>query len=188
MSKRSYRRLAVVTGAALAIGSMAPAMAARVTADTSGSASVSADAIDITDVTAGLPLPAVGTILPTALGVAGPLVANVTTAPGMLLADVSNIVGGALFLPGTVLGAVLAGSAPLVGATVETVGDVAGLGLPTVLGTAGFVTDTAFSTVGTLPQTVLALPTGLLNGGLTGLLGVSASGNVNVLAGLLGSM
>ena len=50
MSKRSYRRLAAVTGAALAIGAMAPALAAQV------GASVSADpSPQVTDVTGLLP-------------------------------------------------------------------------------------------------------------------------------------
>ena len=52
MSKRSYRRLAVVAGAALAAGSMAPAMAIRLddldaTANAAGAASVSVDVSDV---------------------------------------------------------------------------------------------------------------------------------------------
>lgn len=55
MSKRSYRHLAVVAGAALAVGSMAPATAFLLddldpTVKAAGAASVSVDTIDVSDV------------------------------------------------------------------------------------------------------------------------------------------
>ena len=68
MSKRSFRRLAVVAGAALAVGSMAPAMAIRIDdADVKavGVAEVEANAIDVTDVIGDLHSTNVG--LPTQL-------------------------------------------------------------------------------------------------------------------------
>jgi hypothetical protein len=43
VSKRSYRRLAVVAGAALAVGSMAPAMAAQIDVDGTTTVDVSSD-------------------------------------------------------------------------------------------------------------------------------------------------
>jgi hypothetical protein len=58
VSKRSYRRLAVVAGATLAVGSMAPAMAAHVNANGTGTATV-----DVSDVS----LPSAGTLIPGAL-------------------------------------------------------------------------------------------------------------------------
>ena len=55
MSKRSYRRLAVVAGAAVALGSMAPAMAQRLDVSGVAGASVSVDPAEatssVTDVT-----------------------------------------------------------------------------------------------------------------------------------------
>jgi hypothetical protein len=56
VSKRSYRRLAVVAGAALACGTMAPAMAARVSAGEGAGATASVNTVDISDVTGLLPL------------------------------------------------------------------------------------------------------------------------------------
>ena len=104
MSKRSYRRLAVVTGAALALGSMAPAVALRV--DTADAAGVSVETLDITDVTGSLP---VNQLLPTNLvfATAGSLFTTVQAAPGMVIADVQDIVGDALCIPTGVAGAAL---------------------------------------------------------------------------------
>jgi len=51
VSKRSYRRLAVVAGAALAVGSMAPALAARV--DSAGTADLSVDTVDVNSILGG---------------------------------------------------------------------------------------------------------------------------------------
>ena len=47
MSKRSYRRLAVVAGAALAVGSMAPAMAAQVGSNNTAGAGVEVETINV---------------------------------------------------------------------------------------------------------------------------------------------
>jgi hypothetical protein len=58
VSKRSYRRLAVVAGAALAVGSMTPALAAQVSVSGDGDASV--------DVS-GLTIPSTETLIPEAL-------------------------------------------------------------------------------------------------------------------------
>jgi hypothetical protein len=56
VSKRSFRRLAVVAGAALAVGSMAPAMAARIDAGAGAGAGASVDpSALITDITGTLP-------------------------------------------------------------------------------------------------------------------------------------
>ena len=209
MSKRSYRRLAAVTGAALAIGAMAPAMAARV--DTNGNASVSADSLDITDVTGALPPVAVPTTLVTTL--AGSLMGTAHSAQTLARADVHNLVGDALGLTGGILdagigaGATGVVNAGLGGATVNAAGIVnapidvlgavgssgivgdslgaatgmAGLAVPVALQTAGVATSTAFSTVGT----VTSLPAGL-GGVLSAVLGTSASANVGLLAGVGG--
>ena len=56
MSKRSFRRLAVVAGAALAVGSMAPAMASRIDAGAGAGAGASVDpGALITDITGSVP-------------------------------------------------------------------------------------------------------------------------------------
>jgi hypothetical protein len=209
MSKRSYRRLAIVAGAAVALGSMAPAMAAHVTSG--GNGSVSVDSIGVTDVTDALPPVALPTAMVSTL--AGSLLGTAHAVPALALADAHNVVDDAFGLTGGVLstglgagatGAVdaglgtvsvnvaglvnapvdvlgLVGSSGLVGDTVGAVGGVAGLAVPVALQTAGVATSTAFSTVGT----AFALP-GTVSGLLSAVLGTSASANVGLLAGVGG--
>lgn len=107
MSKRSFRRLAAVTGAALAIGSMAPAMAARVVTSNAAGASVSADAVDISGITGGLLASQNINPLGLGLGLVAPVLTTVQGAPGLVLSDVQDIVGAALCVPTTVVGAAL---------------------------------------------------------------------------------
>lgn len=207
MSKRSYRRLAAVTGAALAVGSMAPAMAARVSS--SGSASASVDSVDISSVAGSLPPIAVNSGAVTTL--AGSLIGTATSAPWLLLSDAHNIAGDALDLTGGVLdasmsagldGAVTAGlggatanlasvvSAPvdvlgavgssgIMGDTMGTVHDVTGIAVPVALQTAGLATSTGLGAVGT----AMSLPHTAF-GVLSAIYGSSASANV----GLFGSV
>jgi hypothetical protein len=152
VSKRSYRRLAVVTGAALAIGSMAPAMAARVVTVNSASANASADTVDINSITGGLlSSQATPDPLGLAFGLAGPVLTTVQAAPGMLLSDVSTIVGDALCIPTGVLGAALGADANAaaglgIGLGGVSLGATGLLNLP--LAVAGGVTDCVGPIVG----------------------------------------
>jgi len=106
VSKRSYRRLAVVAGAALAVGSMAPAMAAHVGGNADGAATVGVETIDVSNVIGDvqdanlLPL---GTVFSTA-GTARTLVRGTAL---LALSDVQNIVGDAMCLAGSGVGAAL---------------------------------------------------------------------------------
>ncbi|HEY4408764.1 MAG TPA: hypothetical protein VGO87_02705 [Acidimicrobiia bacterium] len=209
MSKRSYRRLAVVTGAALAVGTMAPALAAHVTAD--GSSAVSVDSIGVTDVTNALP--AVGLPLGTVSTLAGSLVTTATAVPTLALYDVSNIAGDAVGLGGGLLsggltagltgaaaaslGGVAVSAAGIVNAPFDVLGTVSssglvddtlgaahgvgGLAVPVALGAVSTVTSTAFGAVGT----VTSLP-GAATGILSAVMGTSASANVGLLAGVGG--
>ena len=209
MSKRSYRRLAVVAGAALAVGSMAPAMAARVSSG--GTASASVDSVDISSVVDSIPPVSVSTGGVTLL--AGSLLGTATSAPVLLFNDASNIVGDAMGMANGALGSSLSaaanggvtagpggatvnlagvagaplnglgslGSSGLVDDTLGTVNDVTGIAVPTALGAADLATSTAFGAVGT----AMSLP-GTANGVLSALMGSSASANVNLLAGVAG--
>ena len=213
MSKRSYRRLALVAGAALAVGSMAPALAANVNAGGSGSASV-----DLSGVAGSLP--SITSLVPTGLigTVTGTALSTVQGAPTMVVSDVSGLMSGVLGVTGGLTGgnsiasvnvagtdsvgaSVLGTGVAVTGATGTAAGLSGGVaGLPTAvlgtaLGTAGPVVGTAFGVVNTatglvqsVPGTALGTASGLLGNGLGILGGASASGNVNVLAGLMGSL
>ena len=106
MSKRSFRRLAVVAGAAMAVGTMAPAMAAHVGGTTDGAANVGVETIDVSNVLGGvhdaniLPL---GTVFSTA-STAQTLVRGTAL---LALGDVQNIVGDAMCLANTGVGSAL---------------------------------------------------------------------------------
>lgn len=98
MSKRSYRRLAVVAGAALAVGSMAPATAfllddldAKVKAV--GAANVSVDTIDVSDVMGSVQSSHLS--LPTGLvfGTVGGVKAALGYHAPILVGDVIEILG-----------------------------------------------------------------------------------------------
>jgi hypothetical protein len=216
VSKRSYRRLAAVTGAALAVGAMAPAMAARVDANGTTSANV-----DATDVTHGLP--SVSTLVPTALvaGVAGTALSTVQNTQGMALTDVNHLMTGILGITGgltnggSLLGVNVAGNANtsanvlgagvavngvgtaaagiagivggVAGAPSQVVGTALGVASP-VVGTVLGLTNTASGLAQTVPGTILGTGGGLLDGGLGILGGSSVSGNVNVLASLMGAL
>ena len=205
MSKRSYRRLAVITGAALAVGTMAPAMAARVS--TAGSGAVSVDSIGVTDVTTALPPIALPTGAVSVL--AGSLLTTATAAPGLALADVHNIggdafvLGGGLFSGGLTaglagaasasLGGVAVSAAGLVNAPLNVLGTVSDSGLlddtlGAVHGAAHVALPLAFSTVGIAHSvaggalgTVIGLPAGV-PGILSAVLGTSASATVGLAA------
>jgi hypothetical protein len=197
VSKRSYRRLAAVTGAALAIGSMAPAMAARVVdVNSAGGATASVETLDITDITGVLPT---GQILPTNLvfGAASGILGTVGSVRTMVLADVANLVGDALCIPGGVLGAGLGLGAiadaglgvglggvaldaaglvtlpvALVGGVTNCVGDIVGHGLGAVgqvQTLAGGVVGTATVVAGGALGTATSLP-GVVLGTAGGLL------------------
>ena len=194
MSKRSYRRLAAVTGAALAIGSMAPAMAARAV-DADGDAAVSVETLDVSDVS----LPQLNQVVPGNLvfGIAGSLlhtVGGVRAAVPVVLGDVHNIVGDARCVAGVGVGAPLglgleavadvnvnvglggldAGAEALAGlagapfAIVDGVGDCVGALAGHTLGTAGHVRTIA--------------------GGVTSTAVTTAIGTVGVVRGLPGTV
>ena len=218
MSKRSFRRLAAVTGAALAIGTMAPAMAARVT--TSGDADVTVTpnlgAVSASGLTDGL-LPA--GLVPTALvaDIAGSLLAT----PGFVLADGTHLLGDVLAVPtglvGTALGTTLNANAgviaglggvslganglldaptAIVGSVLAGTGPLVGDALTTVgdaTAPVQLIAGAGLNLVSTLPATVSTLPGTVL--GLpsfitgSGLTGIlGITGSANVLAGVMGSM
>jgi len=216
VSKRSFRRLAAVTGAALALGSMAPAMAARVNGTADVSVTPDLGAVSASSLTDGL-LPA--GLVPTTLvaSIAGSLLAT----PGFVLGDATNLVGDVLAVPtgllGTALGTTLNAQAGvvgglgglslgasglldapmgIVGGVLTTTGPLVGDALTTVghvtapaqlVAGAGLgLVSTLPATVGSLPGTVLSLPGVITGSGLTGILGIT--GNANVLAGVMGSM
>lgn len=214
MSKRSFRRLAVVAGAALAIGSMAPAMAVRVDAD----AEVDTDAVitDVVNITDALPIPAVPALpalpaLPSITQVNGTILTTGVLANGLLgtgFGGLNTLLGtavGGLGLLGGDCGLVAVASCnatPLVNAQVpvnaalpvnaagilqggilNNTGDL-GLGVLAPI-TANVAAPVVATVGGILGGDLLG---GDLLGGLGGLLDVSAEGNVNVLAGLLGSL
>ncbi|HEV8623872.1 MAG TPA: hypothetical protein VG034_05390 [Acidimicrobiia bacterium] len=146
MSKRSYRRLAVVAGAALALGSMAPAMATRVGGD--ADAEVSADTINVSSLLSGvqsnqlptgLVLNTVGSVKQTALSTAfltlgdvhtivGDAVSGVTCVAGAGTSAVLGLGAGVLADAGVGVGLggvhVGLGVDALVGAPIVLVGDV----------------------------------------------------------------
>lgn len=217
MSQRSFRRLAAVTGAALAIGSMAPALAAHVA--TSGDADVA-----VTPNPSAASVPAITGLLPTGLvptALVGNIAGSLLATPGFVLADSTHLVGDVLAVPtglvGTVfgttlnanagviagLGGVSVGANGLLGAPTGIVGGVLGSSGPLVgdalttvghvAGPAQMVAGTGLGLVSTLPGTVGSLPgtalglPGVITG--SGLTGIlGISGNANVLAGVMGSL
>jgi hypothetical protein len=175
VSKRTHRRLAVVAGAALALGSMAPALAARV--DGNAEATVDLDSL-------------LGDVNGSALGLDGLLdleilagvLGTVQSVPAALLVDVTS-------LPTTVLGTAFGA----VGIATQVVAGVTTTALD--LETVGVVTETVGSVTGIVTGglggqgltdlPVLGIVGGLLNGGLDGIL--SSGLNINIIASLLGS-
>jgi hypothetical protein len=212
VSKRSFRRLAVVAGAALAVGSMAPAMAVRIDAGAGAEAEVDPTMVvnDVVNITGALPLPGLGALpIPTYTQLNGTLL----TAGGLGLAglgigagvannavnNADNIVaaldlGG--LLPECGLVAVAScntGGSGNVVIPVQVAGnhilsegiDVAALNNPLAIvnvanGFGGFGLPLGVADV---TETVFGL-----TGGLTGLLDVTATGDVNIIAGLLASL
>jgi hypothetical protein len=127
VSKRSYRRLAVVAGAALAVGSMAPAMAAHVGGTADGAANVGVETIDVTGVLGDvqhsnlLPVGAVA-------GVANSAQLLARGTAFLALGDVQHIVGDAMCLANTGVGSALSVNATaLANATVNLSGITGGL-------------------------------------------------------------
>lgn len=95
MSKRSYRRLAVVAGAALAVGSMAPAMAVRVDGAGVAGANASVETVDVNDLlpqSVNIPLPGTAFIG----GTLHEVKSDLHTAKTLLVGDVHDIVSAAL--------------------------------------------------------------------------------------------
>jgi hypothetical protein len=201
VSKRSYRRLAAVTGAALALGSMAPAMAARV------SATGTADAgVEVTDVTlpsidtsaatgllSDLSSLALGTVQATqqfAVSTAGSLQGQVDDIVGDLLGGsllsvdanaTINVSGGSLSATGlldadsNILGVVPSPDA-LVGTAFGLAGQVQTIANP-IVNTALGLPATAIGLVAGAPDIVF---------GLVDSLSLTAGGDANVGASLLG--
>jgi len=188
-------------------------MAAGIGAGGSGSATV-----DLSGVTGSLPSinGLVPTALINS--VTGTAVNTVQGAPTMVLTDVSNLMSGVLGLAGGLTGGsslasvnvagtssvganVLGTGVAVTGVTDTATGLTSGVvGLPTgvvgtalsaagpVVGTAFGVVNTATGLVQSVPGTALGTAGGLLTNGLGILGGSSASGNVNVLASLMGSL
>lgn len=195
MSKRSYRRLAAVTGAALALGSMAPAMAARV----NGTADV-----EVTDVT----LPQLDTSAATGLltGFSGLAFSTVNATKTLAFSsvsgvknDVSGIVGdlldgSLLSLDGNVGLNVGGGGASATGlldadsgilGVVPAPGEIVGTALG-VVGQVHQIASPIVQTALTVPGTAMGLATGapgLLFSMIDGT-SVSANGNAATLVTL----
>ncbi len=204
MSKRSYRRLAVVAGAALAVGSMAPALAAQVGVDGDGDATV--------DVS-GVVIPSTGSLIPAALiqSAQGYALGTVSGAHGLVLdtagqlqTDVEDIVAGLLDATSNVsadldananagnggatvqVSGVANGATDLLGVLPDPGTAVSGLqsnvtpvvnfGLGRVTGALGLVGQ-ARNTAG-----------GLLGTGLGLVDGLSVSGDASIVAALVGSL
>jgi hypothetical protein len=134
VSKRSFRRFAVVAGAALALGSMAPAMAQRV--DVSGVADVDvsvdglgtpgAGAADVSYLTGLLSYPGLNSTLLTVGGIG---IGTVGTAGGVVLGT-AGIAGGTVLGTAGIAGGTVLGTAGIAGAAVNnTVNKVTGLGI-----------------------------------------------------------
>jgi len=209
VSKRNYRRLALVAGAGLAVGSMAPALAASVNGSGDSSATIAVTGV----------VPTVPTLLPAGFveGLTGTALQTAQAAPGMAMNDVSHLMSDLM----GITGGVLASGAPTVdinaganassggsaggstsgSVTIPTdivgtvtsapdvfVGDAVGAAAP-VVATATSVAGTALGAAGTLQDSLLGTAGSLLNGGLPGILsGGGVSGNVNVLASLMGAL
>ena len=163
MSKRSYRRLAVVAGAALAVGSMAPAMALRVNTADAARAAVAVDTVDVSDITSLLDLNGsqggLGLGLGAVAGVAGSVVATATGLPSIVLPTAFDLADDALCIPtglvGTALDAevgVLAGLHVGLGGIAGGAGGAGLVNLP--VAAVGTVTGCAFNLVGDALQTV----------------------------------
>lgn len=205
MSKRSYRRIAVVAGAALAIGSMAPAMAARIDAD--AGAELEADPTmvisDVVNITDALPIPAVPALpaLPTFTQVSGTIVTTgmlgnllLGTTFGGLNTVVGTAVGGLGDLGGDcgLVAVASCNTASLVDASIPV--NASGILEGGILNNTGDLGLGVFAPVAAnVAAPVVATVGGLFGGGLPlglldGLLNVEADGSVNVLASVLGSL
>lgn len=202
MSKRSSRRLAVVAGAALALGSMAPALAARVDGNATGS--VELDGVDLGEINgSALPLGLDGLLtLDTVTGLAGAVQAQAGALQTAVQHDVAGLTTTVLGLPGGILTAqstpiadvdvaanalgiadvdasgVLGAPLGLIGSIPALPGSVLGTvtGLATVgavQSTVGFATTTALGAVSGVQGTALGLPGALLDGGLEDILGLA---------------
>lgn len=125
MSKRSYRRLAAVAGTALALGSMAPAMALRLGAE--GTGDVNIETIDVTDVIGGVQS---SNLIPTGalLTTVGSVRTLATGTAFLAITDVQNIVGGALGSARCLVGAGTDAAFGLVAAATADAGLGVGLG------------------------------------------------------------
>lgn len=200
MSKRSYRRLAVVAGAALAVGSMAPAMAARISTEEVGAAAVSIDTLDVSDVTGllhNLPLGS-GLGLGAVTGIAGSLVATATGLPQFVVPTALGLAGGALCIPTGLVGTALdAEVGVLAGLNIGLGGITGGAGAAGLVdlpfAAVGTVTGCAFDLVGDALGTVgavRAVATPLVTAGLGVAGGVvaTATGLPGVVLGLPGQV
>lgn len=197
MSKRSYRRLAVVAGAALAVGSMAPAMAQRVEAN--GSGDVSIETLDANDVLSEIQATNLTSLVPitSVLATAGQAQTVATAAVGVIRTDANAILGDAFCLADAGLGATLGVSAGALGQVNVGLGGL-NVGLAGVvnapLAVAGDATECiggivnhALTTAGHV-QAVAGVATGLATSAALGAVGTvqSLPGTVlNTAGGLL---
>jgi hypothetical protein len=162
VSKRSYRRLAVVAGAALAVGSMAPAMAVRVSSSNVGEAAVSVDTLGVSDVTGLLPNLPLGSSLGTVTGIAGSAVTTAKSLPSIVVPTAFGLAGDALCIPTGLLGTALDANVGVLAGLNVGLGGIAGgasgaglVNLP--VAAVGTVTGCAFNVVGDAMGTVGAV-------------------------------
>ena len=162
MSQRSYRRLAVVAGAALAVGSMAPAMAVRVSSSNVGEAAVSVDTLGVSDVTGLLPNLPLGSSLGAVTGIAGSAVATASGLPSFVIPTAFGLAGDALCVPTGLLGTALDANVGVLAGLNVGLGGIAGgasgaglVNLP--VAAVGTVTGCTFDLVGDALGTVGAV-------------------------------
>lgn len=197
MSKRSSRRLAVVAGAALALGSMAPALAVRVDGNATGNISVDPN-LDFGDITgSALPLDLDGILgLADVEGITLLAQERVGALTGAVQTDVAAILDTVLSLGGGVLGGQATGLADI-DAAVNVLGgavdvDASGVvGAP--LGAVNLLTGTLANPTAVV-GTVLGLETvqevqatvGMVAGIATGAVsGASVGGVTDTVLGLV---
>lgn len=204
MSKRSYRRLAVVAGAALAVGSVAPAMAAQVNVGGNGNATV-----NISDVT----LPTMDSITSSSVIAQDYALDAVFGAQGLVLdtagqvqTDVENIMDDLLDATSALAVRVDAtGNASTGGVTVQVSGVTTATGLvgalpvpsPTTVVSGvqsnltpivDFGLSSATGALGLVGGVQGAAAGGLLGTGLGLLDGIAVSGNASLVAALVGTL
>lgn len=207
MSKRSYRRLAALTGAALAVGSITPAMALRLDGGAGAGAEVDPEMIvnDVVNITGALPLPELGELpVPSYTQVNGTVLTLGALGLGGTFGVANNAVNNADNIVAAFdLGGILPDCGLVAVASCNTSPASGNVALPVSLDGVNVLGGGILNNTGDLGVGVLApiaapvaanvgnvlsgnnlLGLGLLDGGLGGIL----DADVSVLAGVLASL